>query len=136
MFFESYQPVKQRLRRGGSMKRVNGFNPMSEEAKARLAALADRPDSEIDTSDIEEWSDEDFSKAVPFRGIYKPAKERITTWIDADILLWLKSYGKDYQNLLNGLLRKEMMEELRETSGDFEVEISAQSASRPGESSP
>ena len=29
-----------------------------------------------------------------------------------------------------------MMEELRETSGDFEVEISAQSASRPGESSP
>ena len=93
------------------MKRVNGFNPMSEEAKARLAALADRPDSEIDTSDIEEW-------------------------IDADILLWLKSCGKDYQTLLNGLLRKEMMEELRETSGDFEVEISAQSASRPGESSP
>lgn len=29
-----------------------------------------------------------------------------------------------------------MMEELRETSGDFEVEISAQSANRPGESSP
>ena len=118
------------------MKRVNGFNPMSEEAKARLTALVDRPDSEIDTSDIEEWSDEDFSKSVPFRGIYKPAKERITTWIDADILLWLKSYGKDYQTLLNGLLRKEMMEELRETSGDFEVEISAQSANRPGESSP
>ena len=47
------------------MKRVNGFNPMSEEAKARLEALAERPDSEIDTSDIEEWSDEDFSKAVP-----------------------------------------------------------------------
>lgn len=47
----------------------------------------------------------------------------LTTWIDADILLRLKSYGKDYQTLLNGLLRKEMMEELREISGDFQVEI-------------
>ena len=66
------------------MKRVNGFNPMREEAKARLAI-------------------------VPI----------------------LKSTLRTSKSG-----RKEMMEELRETSGDFEVEISAQSASRPGESSP
>ncbi len=81
---------------------------MDEDTKARLAKLAELPDSEIDTSDIKEWSDEDFSRAVPFHDIYKPRKEQITTRIDADILLWLKSHGKGYQTLLNDLLRKEM----------------------------
>lgn len=95
------------------MKRENGFSPMDEDTKARLEALAGLPDSEIDTSDIKEWSDEDFSKAVPFHSIYKPRKEQITTRIDADILLWLKSHGKGYQTLLNDLLRKEMVEECK-----------------------
>ncbi len=90
------------------MKQENGFSPMDEDTKARLAKLAELPDSEIDTSDIKEWSDEDFSRAVPFHDIYKPRKEQITTRIDADILLWLKSHGKGYQTLLNDLLRKEM----------------------------
>lgn len=86
---------------------------MDEDTKARLEALAELPDSEIDTTDIKEWSDEDFSKAVPFHSIYKPRKEQITTRIDADILLWLKSHGKGYQTLLNDLLRKEMVEECK-----------------------
>jgi uncharacterized protein (DUF4415 family) len=95
------------------MKQDSGFSPMDEDTKARLAALADLPDSQIDTSDNKEWSDEDFSKAVPFHDIYKPRKEQITTRIDADILLWLKSHGKGYQTLMNDLLRKEMIEECR-----------------------
>ena len=95
------------------MKQERGFSPMSEETKARLAALAELPDSEIDTSDIKEWSDEDFAQAVPFHDIYRPRKEQITTRIDADVLLWLKSHGKGYQTLLNDLLRKEMIEECK-----------------------
>ena len=95
------------------MKQENGFRQMDEDTKARLAALADLPDSEIDTSDIKEWTDEDFKKAVPFQSIYKPRKEQITTRIDSDILLWLKSHGKGYQTLLNDLLRKEMIEECK-----------------------
>ncbi len=95
------------------MKRENGFSPMDEDTKARLAALAELPDSEINTTDIKEWSDEDFSKAVPFHSVYKPRKEQITTRIDADILIWLKSHGKGYQTLLNDLLRKEMIEECK-----------------------
>jgi len=95
------------------MKQENGFNPMDEDTKARLSALADLPDSEIDTTDIKEWSDEDFTKAVPFHSVYKPRKEQITTRIDADILLWLKSHGKGYQTLMNDLLRKEMLEECK-----------------------
>ncbi len=95
------------------MKQERGFSPMSEETKARLAALAELPDSEIDTSDIKEWTDEDFAQAVPFHDIYRPRKEQITTRIDADVLLWLKSHGKGYQTLLNDLLRKEMIEECK-----------------------
>ncbi|MBN2657730.1 MAG: BrnA antitoxin family protein [Spirochaetales bacterium] len=87
---------------------------MDEETKARLAKLADLPDSEIDTSDIKEWSDEDFSRAVPFHKVFKPRKEQITTRIDADVLLWLKSHGKGYQTFLNDLLRKEMIEESKQ----------------------
>lgn len=86
---------------------------MDEEIKVRLAKLAELPDSEIDTSDIGEWSDEDFSRAVPFHDIYKPKKQQITTRIDADVLLWLKSHGKGYQTFLNDLLRKEMIEECK-----------------------
>lgn len=95
------------------MKQENGFSQMDEDTKARLAALAELPDSEIDTSDIKEWTDADFKKAVPFQSIYKPRKEQITTRIDSDILLWLKSHGKGYQTLLNDLLRKEMIEECK-----------------------
>jgi uncharacterized protein (DUF4415 family) len=95
------------------MKQEHGLSPMDEDTKARLSALAKLPDSEIDTSDIKEWSDEDFSRAVPFHSIYKPKKEQITTRIDADILMWLKSHGKGYQTLLNDLLRREMIIESR-----------------------
>ncbi len=95
------------------MKQENGFSSMDVDTKARLEALAELPDSEIDTTDIKEWSDGDFSKAVPFHSIYKPRKEQITIRIDTDILLWLKSHGKGYQTLLNDLLRKEMIEECK-----------------------
>ncbi len=103
------------------MKRENGFSPMDKKTQERLAALAKSPESEIDTSEIKEWSDEDFSKAVPFHQIYKPRKEQITTRIDADILQWLKSHGKGYQTLLNALLRKQMNEECRKEAAGKSV---------------
>ena len=93
------------------MKRERGFSPMDEEAKKRIAELAALPDSEIDTSDIPEWTEADFARAVPFHSLFKPRKEQITARIDADVLAWLKSHGKGYQTLMNELLRKEMMEE-------------------------
>jgi uncharacterized protein (DUF4415 family) len=84
---------------------------LDEEAKKRLAALAALPDSEIDTSDIPEWTEKDFQEAVPFQSLYKPRKEQITARIDADVLAWLKSSGKGYQTRINELLRKEMLEQ-------------------------
>lgn len=98
------------------MKRVIGFKPMDEATKKRIAELAKLPDSDIDTSDIPEWTEENFAQAVPFRSLYKPRKEQITARIDADVLLWLKSFGKGYQTLINELLRKEMMESKKKPS--------------------
>jgi len=40
------------------MKRDRGFSPMDEEAKKRIAELAALPESEIDTSHIPEWTEE------------------------------------------------------------------------------
>lgn len=92
------------------MKKVTGFKSMDDVAKKRIEALANLPDSEVDTSDIPEWTKDDFTRAIPFHSLYKPRKEQITARIDADVLAWLKSFGKGYQTLMNELLRKEMME--------------------------
>ena len=43
--------------------------PMTEEHKAELRALALRPDSEIDTSDIPELTDEQLARMRPRREI-------------------------------------------------------------------
>jgi len=92
------------------MKKVAGIKAMDNATKRRLKVLADMPDSEIDTSEIPEWTKDDFACAVPFYSLYKPRKEQITARIDADVLAWLKSFGKGYQTLMNELLRKEMLE--------------------------
>ena len=98
------------------MKKVIGFKPMDEATKKRMAELAKLPESDINTTDIPEWTKEDFDQAIPFQSLYKPRKEQITARIDADVLVWLKSFGKGYQTLLNELLRKEMMESKKKPS--------------------
>jgi uncharacterized protein (DUF4415 family) len=76
--------------------------------RARLNALAARPDSEIDTSDIPEMTDEQWQHAR--RGhFYRPRKRQITARVDADVLDWLKSQGKGYQSRINAILRREML---------------------------
>jgi uncharacterized protein (DUF4415 family) len=81
---------------------------------ARLDALFARPDSEIDLSDIPEWTAEDFKNAV--RGkFYRPTKGQITAKIDNDVLAWLKADGPGYQSRMNAILRREM---LRALAGD------------------
>ena len=94
------------------MKEIHGFDSLNEEQKRHLEKLSKLPDSDIDTSDIPEWSEEDFKRAVLFQDVYKPKKQQITARLDVDILMWLKSHGKGYQTLMNNLLRKEMNEEI------------------------
>ena len=81
---------------------------LSEETLKRLAALRDRPEEEIDLSDLPEIAADKLDDAV--RGqFYRPLKQQITARIDADVLDWLKSGGKGYQSRLNAILRREML---------------------------
>ena len=82
--------------------------PLTDADRARLRALAARPDSEIDFSDIPEMTDEEWKSAE--RGhFYRPVKRQITARVDADVLAWLKSQGKGYQSRINAILRREML---------------------------
>ncbi|MGP8259488.1 MAG: BrnA antitoxin family protein [Acidobacteriaceae bacterium] len=81
--------------------------------KQRLKELSERPDSEIDFSDIPELTEEFWKNAVrnPF---YRPVKKQVTLRIDADILAWLRSQGEvGYQSRLNAVLRQGMLQELQ-----------------------
>ena len=86
--------------------------PLTKAQRANLKALALRPDSEIDLSDIPEITDEQFKHAVRGR-FYRPVKRQITARVDADVLEWLKAQGKGYQSRINAILRREMLAALR-----------------------
>ena len=79
--------------------------------RARLRALAHRPDSEIDLSDIPVLPDEVWARAERGR-FYKPVKTHATVRIDADVMAWLKSQGRGYQTRLNAILRQAMLNAL------------------------
>jgi uncharacterized protein (DUF4415 family) len=87
---------------------------LTEERKRELDRLAERPDSEIDFSDIPEATEKFWLNAVrnPF---YKPVKKQVTLRIDADILAWLRAQGETgYQSRLNAALRRVMLEDFEE----------------------
>ena len=88
--------------------RLEDLPPLTAADIARLQALADRPDGEIDLSDIPEWTAEDFRNAE--RGkFYRPVKAQVTTKLDADVIDWLKAGGKGYQTRMNAILRRAML---------------------------
>lgn len=61
-------------------------------------------DSQINTDDIPELTEEDFSRGH-FK-YWKPVKKSITFRIDLDNLSWLQSEGsKGYQTKLNDVIR-------------------------------
>jgi uncharacterized protein (DUF4415 family) len=82
--------------------------PLTEEHEANLRRLAQLPDSEIDTSEMPEWTEEQWKTAVR-GGFYRPVKQQVTARLDADVLAWLKSQGKGYQSRINAILRREML---------------------------
>ncbi|WP_085338370.1 BrnA antitoxin family protein [Aquidulcibacter paucihalophilus] len=91
-----------------SMK-LKDLPPLTETDHERLAALAARPDSEIDQSDIPELTEEDWKNAVRGKH-YRPVKAQITASLDKDVRAWLKSEGRGYQTRMNAILRREMLQ--------------------------
>lgn len=86
--------------------------PLSEKQRAELSALAARPDSAIDYSDIPPLAEEFWTNAA--HGMfYKPIKTSTTVRIDADVLAWLRAQGKGYQSRINAILRREMLSSLK-----------------------
>jgi uncharacterized protein (DUF4415 family) len=45
---------------------------------------------------------------------FRPRKQQITLRVDSDVIAWFKANHPRYQTLMNGVLRKEMMEALYE----------------------
>lgn len=81
--------------------------------KRRLKKLADRPDSQINFSDIPELTEKFWRNAIcnPF---YRPVKKQLTLRLDADVIAWLRRQGKGYQTRANALLRAAMVEDVSE----------------------
>jgi uncharacterized protein (DUF4415 family) len=89
--------------------------PLSAEAQANLEELSQKRDREIDASDIPEWTDEMWKRAVRGRDVLKffcPIKEAVSMRLDADVIAWLKKDGAGYQTRANKLLRELMLQEL------------------------
>jgi uncharacterized protein (DUF4415 family) len=83
--------------------------------KRQLAKLAERPDAEIDYSDIPPLPDSFWKNAVrnPF---YRPVKQQLTVRLDADVVAWLRRKGRGYQTRLNQVLRRVMIDELKKSA--------------------
>jgi len=79
---------------------------LTAKKRAELRRLAQRPDREIDLSDIPEIRKLP-SDAVIGR-FYRPKKQSVTIRLDADVLAWLKASGQGYQTRVNKYLRQLM----------------------------
>jgi uncharacterized protein (DUF4415 family) len=95
------------MKKGASEKmvRVKGVPKLTEAQLEDLKSLAERPDEEIDYSDIPEVTDFTGFEVGKF---FRPVKEAVTVRLDADVVHWLKREGKGYQTRLNAILRREM----------------------------
>lgn len=80
------------------------------EQKKDIAGIGAMSDEEIDLTEMPEvidWSGAEIGK------FYRPAKKSVTIRLDADVLQWLKAYGRGYQTRVNGLLRHAMADARR-----------------------
>jgi uncharacterized protein (DUF4415 family) len=98
---------------------------LTKEQKRDIAAIAAMKDEDIDFSDIPlklDWSGAEIGK------FYRPPKRAVTMRLDADVLEWLKGYGKGYQTRVNLLLRHAMASSNR---GSVPAKAGSQRQQRP-----
>jgi uncharacterized protein (DUF4415 family) len=84
-------------------------------SRRKLAKLAERPDAEIDYSDIPPLAESFWKNAVrnPF---YRPVKQQLTVRLDADVVAWLRRQGRGYQTRLNQVLREAMLDDVNKSA--------------------
>lgn len=94
--------------------REKDMRKLTKEQKRDIAAITAMKDEDIDLSDMPEvldWSKAEIGK------FYRPPKKAVTMRLDADVLEWLKGYGKGYQTRVNLLLRHAMASAIARTTG-------------------
>ena len=85
-----------------------GDASLTDEQRAELAALAELPEDQIDTTDIPEVLDWTHARRAD---LYRPIKQQVTLRLDADVLVWFKERapgGRGYQTAINRALREHM----------------------------
>ncbi len=78
---------------------------LTREQKRQIAVIGAKRDADIDLAEMPEvvnWSGAEVGR------FYRPAKKPVTMRLDADVVEWLKSYGRGYQTRANSLLRHAM----------------------------
>ncbi len=103
--------MKKRAKSKTVVREPKPDQPLTARQKREVEALAAMPEEEIDTSDIPELTPGAWDKAVRGKW-YRPVKQPVSIRLDADVLAWLKAKGDGYQTKVNGLLRKQMLEEI------------------------
>jgi uncharacterized protein (DUF4415 family) len=117
--FASSRPVEPPGRSDAVMtklvRKTLADSPMTPVRKRKLAHLAERPDSEIDFSDIPPLKQSFWKNAVrnPF---YRPVKQQLTVRLDADVVAWLRRQGRGYQTRLNNVLREAMLKDIKKSA--------------------
>ena len=87
------------------------YRPLTAEQETELAALAARPDEDINLSDIPELTDKFWQNAKQGQ-FYRPLKQQLTLRLDADVVAWFKAQtpeGDGYQTHINRALRQYAM---------------------------
>jgi uncharacterized protein (DUF4415 family) len=86
--------------------RTRGIPKITAKMRRELAALEAMPDDQIDTSDIPEMTEEDWTRGPVYIGLhYRPGKKSVTIRLDDDVVKWFKAQGKGWQTKMNWVLR-------------------------------
>lgn len=81
---------------------LGNLPPLTAAQRAELKALAGKPDSAIDYSDIPHSENREWMTAADK---LTPKKKQVTLRIDADILDFFKDTSTRYQTRMNAVLR-------------------------------
>ena len=87
--------------------KLRAANPpaLTAAQRRRLAALATRPDSEIDYSDMPKQTG-GIKWSRPGALVSSENKQQITLRLDTEVLSFFKSTGARYQSRINAVLRE------------------------------
>ena len=96
----------------GLVSRPAGPRQRTPEQEKQAARLATMHEKDIDTSDIPEITEEQWSNSELFR----PKKVFTSFRCDADVLDWLKSKGRGYNTRMNQILRAAMLAEKKKAN--------------------